>query len=547
MATRDQFPPLLPIARGIAHRMGRAFRHASADALSELRGPVIRQMRQWVAGAVPALRHYDGTLRGRRGAGWDASPTGVNVEIYHDFQRLRDRARERVRNDPLATRIVDASTMYVIGTGIIPKSATGSAVVDRKVDALWQAWARATGFYAKQALAWHATVESGEALTRRRPRKVSAGLPVPLDVDVLEGDYLDHNLTGIWSTAGVPDGNYLIQGVEFDASGQRVAYHLWTQHPGEMGLIQSASTQLKRVRVLESELLHMYRVLRPGQVRGVTILAPVLWTLRQIGMYLDADLERKGMEALVTAIVSNADPVRPGIGDLSNGPTDSQGRMQVIGDLQPGTVLNVDGATGVTFNNPQPSDSASALKGMIRRVATGIGIPYELLSADLEGVNYSSIRYGTLPMRLGVWMQQEHVVLPWNDRVWGWFIEAAILSGALSERKGGYPCEWAPPQWEEVDRLKEAMADVLEIRAGLSSQDEVLARRGKGWVALLAEAKEWLAACDKANLSFDTDPRRPEKEKADVAGNPSDPTADPAANPAPADVPKKPKKQKQAA
>ncbi|WP_163070242.1 phage portal protein, partial [Acinetobacter nosocomialis] len=69
-------------------------------------------------------------------------------------------------------------------------------------------------------------VEAGECLVRRRKRFSSDGLPVPMQLQVLEADFLDE------ARSGKNGKNEIIQGVEFDPVGRRVAYWLFDEHPG---------------------------------------------------------------------------------------------------------------------------------------------------------------------------------------------------------------------------------------------------------------------------------------------------------------------------
>ena len=71
-------------------------------------------------------------------------------------------------------------------------------------------------------------VESGEVLVRLRERRVEDGLPVPLQLQVLEADHLDSG-----KTEELRDGGFILQGIEFDALGRRRAYWLYPTHPGD--------------------------------------------------------------------------------------------------------------------------------------------------------------------------------------------------------------------------------------------------------------------------------------------------------------------------
>jgi capsid protein len=69
------------------------------------------------------------------------------------------------------------------------------------------------------------------------------------------------------------NGNQIRCGIEFDKIGRRVAYHFYRKHPGD-NTDQSGKGEI--VRVPASEILHLYRPQRPGQIRGVPWISPAL-------------------------------------------------------------------------------------------------------------------------------------------------------------------------------------------------------------------------------------------------------------------------------
>lgn len=514
------------IARGVAHRIRTAYGNATREAIRQVRVPVESAVREFVAGRFPNLaeRRYEGAEAGRRNENWRATSASSNVEIARDIVKLRNRASDLVRNDATAKRGLKVKALHIVGTGISPKSATGDSALDRYIDdqfELWQQHAGADGvtsWYAQQTVVIQSALERGEVLAVRVPRRYKE-MPVPLQVEVLEGDHLDHTLTGEASytiaAADLLPGHYLHQGVEFDAGGRRVAYHCWKDHPGESGML--ALNRMARTRIKAADLCHVYKPTRPGQVRGVTELASVIMTLRQMSLYKDADLERKGTEALVCGVVTNAPAGRPGVGDVSTFTRDD-GTTEAVSDLVSGGLLNIPLGTSVDFSHPTPTDPVGPLKGYLQAVASGLDITYEFLSSDLSNTNLSSIRYGSLPMRVDTWQWQWLVMIPlYCQRVWDWWVDAAIASGVLPPRPGGYPVKWSPPAWEEIDRLKEAMATVLEIRAGLRSYQDSVAGKGESWRETIDEMSQFIAYMDKKGISFDSDPRRPEGAAAVVA------------------------------
>lgn len=134
-------------------------------------------------------------------------------------------------------------------------------------------------------------------LVRRRRRKSADNLPVPLQLQVLEADFLDEQKDG-------PSGNNLIiQGIEFDALGKRVAYWLFDEHPGS----SSAWKTLTSRRVDAADVIHVFLPKRPGQARGYSWFAPVMQRLRNFDEMEDAIMEQAKIAACFAAFVTKDD------------------------------------------------------------------------------------------------------------------------------------------------------------------------------------------------------------------------------------------------
>ena len=159
-------------------------------------GAGLRRAHQRQAMAIVA-RAYEGAKLGRRTEGWVAAGTGANAEIAPAIARLRDRSRDLVRNNPYAAKAVTALVSNMIGTGLLPRARAATPELAAQADRLWAEFAAAadadglTDFSGLQALIVRSLVESGEVLVRLRERRVEDGLPVPLQLQVLEADHLD--------------------------------------------------------------------------------------------------------------------------------------------------------------------------------------------------------------------------------------------------------------------------------------------------------------------------------------------------------------------
>jgi lambda family phage portal protein len=447
-------------------------------------------------------RAYAGAAQGRHTDGWRTSPTSADSEIASAGSRLRDRHRDLVRNNPNAAKAVSSWVTNLVGDGIAPRTP------DPKVMALFKEWARrcdADGqldFYGQQALAVREMVEGGEVLVRRRRRRVADGLPVPLQLQILEADFLDSTRNG-----PIGGNNVVVQGVEFSAIGARQNYWLFAEHPGNVA-VSFLARRTASAPIPASEIIHLYEKQRT-QVRGVPWGAPVIRKLRDLDDYDFAEGLRKKLEASYVGAVLCDDDDQTGVtqpGSKASLITDAAGNP--VEQFEPGLFAFIRGGKDIKFNAPAAVSSYEDFDRVAcRKIAAGYRLPYELLTGDLSNVNYSSIRAGLLEYRRLVTMIQWHYIVPvYCQPVWDWFCEAAYLAGKIDSPF--QPVEWDTPRFEWVDPYKDGLADIQAIRAGIKTWHEAVAERGRNPEDVLAEIIAFNKKIDDAGLVLDTDPRK---------------------------------------
>jgi lambda family phage portal protein len=298
------------------------------------------------------------------------------------------------------------------------------------------------------------------------------------------------------------NGNIIRRGIEFNKLGQRQAYYLFREHPGE----QSFNT-IESIRVPASEILHIYKPLRPGQIRGEPWLSRVLLKLYELDQYDDAELVRKKTSAMFTGFITRLDPEANIMGE---GAPNTQG-MALTG-LEPGTMQLLDPGEDIKFS--EPSDVGGSyeafMRQQLRAIAVGMGITYEQLTGDLTNVNYSSIRAGLLEFRRRCSMLQHHVIIFQLCRpVWNRWLDIALLANALPFKDAASLREvkWIPQGFDWVDPLKDQQAQQMAVRNGFKSRSEVISELGYDAEEIDQEIEADNKRADNANLTFDSDPR----------------------------------------
>lgn len=475
-----------------------------------------------VRAMTEALGAYDGASGGWRTAGRSVSRADANAEIKVSLPRLRDVCSDLVRNNPYAARAVGSRVVNTVGAGIVPSIISTSKRAKTQVAEMIRDHLESTAIdfdgntnlYGLQASLERARSERGEALVLRHiPSSAEMrekGLKVPLQLRVLEGDYLDHRKHG-WS-----GDHYIFMGVEFDASGNRVAYWLFDQHPNSVERHRRGAMTSRRVPA--SEVIHYFHVLRPGQVRGIPDGTPVIMTAWDLAEYEDARLMREKIAACFSMFwTRGSTPTTMADGARAK---DRAGEFAIT-DLAPGLIKELPAGSTVTFGQPPATQGhAEYVSATVRRIAIGYDLSYEEVSGDLTNVSFLSGRLGEIHLSRRVDQWQWHWHIPKVCHGIGvWFVQAASLVRPLPP----FSLDWTPPRREMLSPKDEIPALRDAIRSGLLSRQEAVRRLGDDPARTDEEIAEDNARSDGLGNQYDSDGRRPRQGPTMALVDPADP------------------------
>jgi lambda family phage portal protein len=491
-------------------------RNASAAALA-VDAPrskaVVRPRASTSGGALS----YEGTSQGRRAIGWRPPSLTPNPSVLFGLQTLRDRSRAAARNDGYAEGVLDKLVSNIIGTGIKPMSTVADETVRKAIQTLWLRWtdeSDADGlldWYGQQALAVRAWLEGGEVFARLRPRLPSDGLSVPLQVQLLEPELCPHTYN-----ATLANGNRVRAGIEFDLIGRRVAYWFYPSRPGD--LLDYDPSQMKRLPA--DGVIHMYRPLRPGQLRGVPHLAQALIKLHELDKFDDATLLRHQLANLFAGFVTRTSTADTGnINPLTGLPIATDDGGDQLMPLEPGVFQELAPGEDVKFSDPPKIDGVYAdfTKQQLRHVCASAGVPYEVVTGDLKDVNDRSVRVLLQEFRRRV-MAWQHQIVAFQlcCPVWLAWLDRAFLSGVLplpadyaQNREPWARAKWIPQGWPYLQPVQDVQATRDGVRAGLTSRSAAVSEQGEDSEAIDLENAADNARADELQLQYSSDGRQP--------------------------------------
>lgn len=410
---------------------------------------------------------------------WDALGTDANTEIGSQVARIRNRARDLGRNNPYISRAYSVLSAKLIGKGVRPRiAAEVSSQVRNRTLSAWQEWVETCDLdgqqdlYGLQLLAVRTMIESGEALVQ------FVSVPdqrIPWKIRILEPDMVDMSI----HQQVTPGGNIIIHGVEFNSAGQRVAYHMYDEHPGS-DIITGNTLSTRRIPA--EFIAPLYRQDRPDQVHGVPWVASVAPLVQHLDDLMDTILKKEKIQACFAAFVRtrNRLKARSEAGLIPN-----QGLTRTE-QISPARIDYLDGDEEITFANPPAGTNSSEYHTkVLHAIAVGMGVTYAQLTGDLNNTSYSSSRTGGLDQWSLLDQWQHLLIKPMLlAPIWDKF----EFANALRQKRGAFlRVEWDFPDRELLDPEKDGKAKDDALASGRKTFHQVIQETGRDPVAHIEE------------------------------------------------------------
>lgn len=524
-------PPML-----LARRSSRARPSRGRAGGHQATGKKLAPVTNAVASTTGAA--YEAGAMTRRTLNWRAPTIGPNHSLLPSLTTMRDRSRAAVRNDGNAKAIIDRLVTNIVGDCIKPHSLAPDPDFVKAVHALWFRWVDESdadgllpwdGQVAQGCRAW---LEGGETFLRLRPRLASDGLSVPLQVQIIEPELCPHT-----HTLRLANGNRIRAGIQLDAIGRRTAYWMYKEHPGDF--MDSFDAALLRPIAADS-IIHLFDPLRPGQMRGLPHLHASLIPLYELDKFTDATLLKQQLQNMFVAFLKRTGASDQSLHPLTGQPLSTTTDRATL-SLEPGTFQELDIGEDVTFSNPAATDSGYAefTKAQLRAACTAAGVPYEVVTGDLGGLNDRIVRVILHEFRRRLQATQHHILaFQVCRRIWRAWMDRAVLTGALPVSASVYAADpepwlrvkWSPQSWPYLHPVQDVEAQVAAIRAGFTSRSAVVSEQGEDAEQIDQEQADDNTRADESGLRYDSDGRQAKTPKNSTDEPTTDsPTPEPAA------------------
>lgn len=459
-------------------------------------------------------RNYAAAGTGRLLSSWGTTNSSADYEIKNSVKNLRSRARQLSRDNDYARRFLKLVVSNVVGPQGITmqsKARDPSRRLDSKanemIESAFKRWGKRDNCSIDGSLSWRdmqrliieTVARDGEILVRLIKADVN---PFGFALQVLEADHLDINYN--------EPGNRISMGIEYDGYNRPVNYYIYPIHPGDSS--RSTETYGPKIRVPADEMIHLFIKDRPSQTRGVPWMHAAMTRLNNLDGYEEAEIIAARVGASQMGIFTSPDGGYPD-GDDDDG--------DVMMEVEPGVFRRAPAGYDLKMFEPtHPAGNFDAfMKRTLMGVASGLGIAYNSLANDLESVNYSSIRSGSIEERDQWRIIQNWFIESFLNPVYSEWLALALLKNQIGLPFSKYEKynapQWFPRSWDWVDPLKDTNAAINEIEAKINTRTNILAERGIDFedvVMQLSEEEEMLKA---AGLVMQPVKKNPANESAD--------------------------------
>lgn len=474
---------------------------SASIARSRLAGALAKDHRAALAAATVATPRAEATeVQGTRYRGasntlrsmvnWVArigSPTADAPTA--ELRTLRARSRDAGRNHPVGRSALMRGRTSIVGTGLVCRPSVDhealgitpeeAQVYNVQLRQAFERWADdpaecdlecTLDFYGQQGLGLLSAWSSGDVFVLT-PSEVRIGGVNELKVQLIEADR-------ICNPQDRQDTPECIDGIQYRGA---VPVGCWVRsvHPGDN--IDYRMPTWAYYRFFDEDtgrrrVLHVWNDKeRPGQVRGVPFLAPVLEPLKQVARLTDAELMASVLSSMLTVFIErDAEEGSGEEGEAVEG-------TDVAGNIALGNGAIVDLAAGEKANavNPlRPNVNFDPFfMAVVKQIGAALEIPRDVLLLQFDA-SYSAARAAMLEAWRMFLTRRWWLVQQFCQPIYALLVDEEVAAGRIrlpgygdpTRRRAWQRAIWTGPAKGAMDEWKEANAAKTRIEIGVSNE-----------------------------------------------------------------------------
>lgn len=289
------------------------------------------------------------------------------------------------------------------------------------------------------------------------------------------------------SGAQLYTGNQVVDGVELDAFGQPLGFHV---------RYTDLTRSVRWLKVDARNFLFLKHSTRYTNVRGESVFRGGFTLFDQIMGYLDAVVvaarvgasqamirKTKSPSQLLGALRTQTVGVPPGTGGVAGGGGGIASMVERMMGIQPGAINVISNDDDlIPFNPAQPQQQMpEALRAFCRILGTKFGITLEQVLLDFSQTSYSSGKQANNQAKVTAGVEQEDLVATVVSPIYRWFVTLLLESGEVAPPDGGedpYAHEWIPPARPSPEPARDAQAAKEWLALGLDCRSNLALENG---------------------------------------------------------------------
>ncbi|MCL2210791.1 MAG: phage portal protein [Treponema sp.] len=471
--------------------------------------------------------------------GWDWQGGSPDDDIVANLPIIRQRSRQLTMDAPVIKGLYRTLATNVVGDGLRPEPTPDAEFLGMDLEAvkkfkanvirLWEAFAESKScdvrhrdnFYELTRLAFRSQQESGDVFVTM-PRIERRNSMFALNIQIIEADCCAD--PDNYDRKGHED-NDIFGGVEVSPWGNVLGYWFYTGHP-----LAKRKTRTYRhngnvyprwmfIPAYGEEtglpnVLHIMESERPGQRRGIPLVAPIVELALTLDRYIKAEAIAAQIQAMFTLVITSENPegmageMEAMTGDEGRRVTDDDDSLLALGNgivqyARPGEEPKAIQAT-------RPTTSFEPfIKANLEMLGPAVGVPYELLLQSYKS-SFSASQAAMNNARSNFKVVRAGLVGDFCHPIWQTFMDECVIRGWIDApgyfdntimRNAYTRAKWNGPGMPQIDLGKSAGNYEKLVSLGFATASEATSElTGGNYYENIQERGREIAAAKDAGL-----------------------------------------------